>query len=196
MKNFMPSVSQELLLSIANGDSIAFSKLFNLYKQPVYSYAVHFTHADFTAEEITQEVFMKIWVSRDKLAALENFEAWLMTVTRNCCFNQLKKMANELKLKKGISASITETTESIDIDQYIFEKENQHLLALALEQLSPQQKIIFKLSREKGLKNGEIACELNLSPNTVKAHMVSALKKIRDYFETHPISIIILVAGA
>jgi RNA polymerase sigma-70 factor (ECF subfamily) len=61
-----------------------------------------------------------------------------------------------------------------------------------LEGLSPQQRLIFNLNREKGLKNSEIAQKLNLSPNTVKTHMVSALRRLKEYFESHPISVIIL----
>jgi RNA polymerase sigma-70 factor (family 1) len=192
MRNLTQPVSGELFLSIANGDEAAFCSLFNQYKQPIYSYSFHFTHSAFFAEEITQEVFMKTWISREKLPELENFDAWIMTVTRNSCFNYLKKTANELKLKKKLSDEETDSTGNID--QYIFEKENQYLLAQALELLSPQQRLVFTLNRDKGLKNHEIAEQLNLSPNTVKTHMVSAIRRIREYFETHPISIIILLA--
>lgn len=193
MKNFTQPVSKDLLASVANGDEAAFSSLFNQYKQLIYSYAFHFTHSAFYAEEITQEVFMKTWINREQLAEIENFDAWIKTVTRNSSFNYLKKIANELRLKKSVSESDTEATDNID--EYIFEKENQYLLARALETLSPQQRLIFKLNREKGLKNHEIAEQLNLSPNTVKTHMVSALSRIREYFEAHPISIIILLAS-
>ncbi|HMO62415.1 MAG TPA: RNA polymerase sigma-70 factor [Ferruginibacter sp.] len=191
MNQFPNPLSKGVLTDIANGDEAAFCTLFRTYKQPVYNYSRHFTHTDFTAEEVTQEVFMKIWIHREKLPQLDNFDAWLMTVTRNCCFNQLKKAANELKLKTNLSFS-----EAIEnVDQYIFEKENRHLLEKALEQLSPQQKKIFMLSRENGLKIHEIASQMQLSSNTVKVHLSLSLRKIRAYFEAHPASAIILLAG-
>jgi RNA polymerase sigma-70 factor (family 1) len=181
----------DLLMSIARGNEDAFRSLFVLLRDKVYSYSFHFTRSVFTAEEITQEVFLKIWVNRESLPEINSIEAWIVTVTRNLCFNQLKKKALEQKIKNSIINSEAEGEENVD--NYIFYKDQLKRLGEAIEQLSPQQRLIFRLNRDQGMKNEEIARQLNISTNTVKTHMVTALRKIRLFLETHPASIIFLI---
>ena len=181
----------DLLMSIARGNEEAFRSLFVLLKDKVYSYSFHFTRSVFTAEEITQEVFLKIWVNRESLPEINSIEAWVVTITRNLCFNQLKKKALEQKIKNSFINAETEGEENVD--NYIFYKDQLQRLGEAINQLSPQQRLIFRLNRDQGLKNEEIARQLNISPNTVKTHMVTALRKIRLFLETHPASIIFLI---
>ena len=181
----------DLLMSIARGNEEAFRSLFVLLKDKVYSYSFHFTRSVFTAEEITQEVFLKIWVNRESLPEINSIEAWVVTITRNLCFNQLKKKALEQKIKNSFINAETEGEENVD--NYIFYKDQLQRLGEAINQLSPQQRLIFRLNRDQGLKNEEIARQLNISPNTVRTHMVTALRKIRLFLETHPASIIFLI---
>ena len=183
MKNVNDHIEPGILLSIAAGNSDSFRILFEKYKQVIYGHALHFTQSTTVAEEITQDVFMQCWTKKDELPAIENFEAWMFTITKNLCFNYLKKLAREYEFKKRVARAGQE--ENAPIESYIAVKEQQALLQRALNHLSPQQKLIFKLNREVGLKNSEIATQLNLSPNTVKTHMVSALRSIRFYFHQH-----------
>lgn len=181
----------DLLTDVAEGNQQAFCKLFEEFKGKVYSYSCYFTHSPVTAEEITQDVFMKIWAGRESIAGIENIEAWISTITRNLCFNYLKKIALDKRLFRAMANK--EAVSEENVDQYILYKDQLSLLGEALAQLSPQQKLIFSLNRDQGLKNEEIARQLNISPNTVKTHMVSALRKIRRFLKTHPASIIFLV---
>jgi RNA polymerase sigma-70 factor (ECF subfamily) len=181
---------EQLTADIARGNADAFTTLFNHYKHKVYAYARHFTHSDAIAEEVTQEVFLKVWLNRKKLADVTNIEAWLCVLARNTCFNYLKKLANERKMKTAVAASAATADEPVN--HYVNYKDQLNTLQLAMEQLTPQQRTIFRLNREQGLKNEEISRQLNLSPNTVKTHMVSALRKIRQFFETHPVSLFLL----
>jgi len=173
----------ELLANLANGDEQAFTQLFDRYKNNIYGHAVHFTQSAFIAEEITQDVFLKLWLHKESVTEINNLEAWLFTITKNCCFNHLKKIAREHRLKNSLAQEIEqmdETTES-----YLAVKEQQNLLQQAIDHLSAKQKLVFKLNREGGMKNAEIAEQLNISPNTVKTHMVGALRSIRLFFKTH-----------
>lgn len=181
----------DLLMSIAHGNEDAFRSLFVLLRNKVYSYSFHFTRSVFTAEEITQEVFLNIWVNRESLPEINSIEAWVVTITRNLCFNQLKKKALEQKIKNSFINAETEGEENVD--NYIFYKDQLQRLGEAINQLSPQQRLIFRLNRDQGMKNEEIARQLNISPNTVKTHMVTALRKIRLFLETHPANIIFLI---
>ena len=188
MKIAATNLGHDLLVNIARGDQQAFCRLFEAFKTKVYSYSYHFTRSAFSAEEISQEVFLKIWTGRESIAAIENIEAWISTMTRNLCFNYLKKIALEKRLSHAIADKAAESEENVE--QYISYKDQLSRLGEALDQLSPQQRLIFRLNRDQGLKNEEIARQLNISPNTVKSHLVSALRKIRHFLEAHPAHIV------
>ena len=174
---------QELLLSIANGSEAAFCRLFDRFKNTIYGHALYFTRSVFIAEEITQEVFLKCWLKKASLPEINNIEAWLFTLTKNRCFNYLKKMAREQRLLDSIAQTGEQADENIE--SYLAVKEQQGILTQAIGHLSDKQKLVFTLNREAGMKNAEIAQQLNISPNTVKTHMVSALRIIRLFFKTH-----------
>lgn len=176
-------LNQDWIINIANGDQEAFSHFFHALKNKIYSFSYSFTHSAEAAEEITQEVFIKVWTNRESLPQIENVDAWLSTVTRNLCLNYLKKLALERKTKE-VFRKEKEPVEQ-NVDQYLSYKERVTQVAEAVDQLSPQQRLIFTLNRDKGLKNEEIAHQLNLSPNTVKTHMVTALRKIRSFLESN-----------
>lgn len=183
MRSTVQIFNRDWLDDISNGDQEAFRRFFNAFKNKIYSFSFSFTKSAEIAEEITQDVFIKVWTSRQSLAEIENMDAWLSTVTKNLCFNYLKKQALERKV-----ASVLQQKQPLsdqNVEQYLSYKEKVIQVAEAVDQLSPQQRLIFSLNREKGLKNEEIAHQLNLSPNTVKAHMVSALRKIRSFLESH-----------
>lgn len=174
---------RDWLDGIVSGDQEVFSHFFHAFKNKIYSFSYSFTHSTEVAEEITQDVFIKVWANRESLPQIENIDAWLSTITRNLCLNYLKKLALERKTKEVLRKEGKNIDQNVE--QYLSYKERVMQVAEAVDQLSPQQRLIFSLNREKGLKNEEIAHELNLSPNTVKTHMVTALRKIRSFLESH-----------
>src|SRR5678810_238059 len=88
----MPNNEKELLALIAKGDEIAFSKLFLQFKDRIYSIAFKLTKSTIAAEEIVQEVFLKIWLKRANLTDIENFSAYLFIITRNDVYKSLKQI--------------------------------------------------------------------------------------------------------
>ena len=183
MKVVNDNNEHNLLRSIAGGSESAFTQLFDRYKNDVYAHALHFTQSVPAAEEITQDVFLKCWMKRASLPEIINLQAWLFTVTKNGCFNYLKQMARQQRL----SHSLAEVDEPADenIESYLAVKEQQDLLQQAIEHLSDKQRLVFGMNRDRGMKNAEIAEQLNISPNTVKTHMVSAIRSIRLFFKAH-----------
>jgi RNA polymerase sigma-70 factor (family 1) len=182
MRNTAQIFDNNWIGDISRGDQEAFTLFFHAFRNRVYSFSFSFTRSAEVAEEITQDVFIKVWTNRESLNQIENIDAWLSTITRNLCFNYLKKLALERNAKQQIKPqSISEQ----DVDQYLLYKERRIQVSEAVDQLSPQQRLIFSLNRDQGLKNEEIARQLNLSPNTVKTHMVTALRKIRSFLQSH-----------
>lgn len=182
----------KLLKTIAEGDRKAFRKLFNLYKDQVYAYAMHFTRSQTHSEEIVQEIFLKLWLHKETLAQIDNFEAWLRTITRNLCFDYLKKLAREQALKQKLGTTLNKSDENVEFSLICNQYEN--LMHQALELLPPQQKRIYTLSFYQGKKQDEIAGSLHISRNTVKVHLSKARAAVRQYLATHidPYCILIL----
>lgn len=168
----------ELLARIAKGDEKAFEAIFHHYRRRVYAYAYHLSGSSEQADELVQDVFLKVWLHRDKIPHVLRFDNWLFTIARNQVFDMLKNMARETSLKRqmaGIQAADANPTE-----EKIRIRENEEQLQRALDQLPPRQKLIFTMSRHQGMKHEEIATHLHISRHTVKTHLVQALKTLKD----------------
>jgi RNA polymerase sigma-70 factor (ECF subfamily) len=176
----MPAV-EELLPKLAAGDEHAFSLLFKLYWRNVYVVALDFTKSEVLAEEITQDVFLKIWQHRDDLSSIRKFDDYLFIVARNHIYNVLRKKSTESAFIEHLEAHFLET--SYLSDQGICFKETRDLIDAAVELLPPQQRAVFLLSRNEGLNHNQIAEKLGISTGTIKSHMNRALHSIRAYLQ-------------
>ena len=168
----------ELLVRMAEGDEKAFGLLFHHYRQRIYSYAFHLFGNGGLADELVQDVFLKVWLSRDKVRHVLRFDSWLFTIARNQVFDTLKLLAKEDSARKQMASLLH--SDSVTVEDQLLTKENEKRLEDALSRLSPRQKLIFTMSRHQGMKHEEIATRLNISRNTVKTHLVHALKTLRD----------------
>ena len=173
------------------GDENSFRELFRLYKQQVYGYAMHFTHAIAASEEIVQDIFLKLWLHKEDLGEIDDFEAYLYTMTRNLCFDYLKKLAREKALKQELARSASSSED--DVEPSVAYRQYDDLVRKALELLTPQQKKIYTLSFYHGQKHEEIARYLHISRNTVKVHLAKARSAVRNYLAAHLDTTILLV---
>lgn len=172
----------ELLQLAANGGQDAFTELFMQNRHKLFSFLMRLTQSPEATEDVIQDIFMKLWRNKSSLAEIDNFSSYLFRMAQNQCITQFKRMAKETlilsRLASDSSASRSTTEDHIAV------KEVQEQLQQAVAKLTPQQKLVFTLSREKGLKYDEIAAELNISPSTVKNHMIDALRIIRQHFHS------------
>ncbi|HEY0669741.1 MAG TPA: sigma-70 family RNA polymerase sigma factor [Sphingobacteriaceae bacterium] len=173
---------KSLLIQAAEGDEMAFTQLFNSSHQELGDYMFALTKSMISAEEIVQDVFIKIWEKREQLAFVNNFRAYLFTVSRNYAFNALRQQArNAAKLEKWTHYQMQESsgTDDPDLEEYYV------LIDEAISQLPPQQQKAWFLSRCEGLKHEEIASRLSLSRETVKRHISLASSSIKRYVHVH-----------
>lgn len=186
----LPYDELTLLREVAEGNKSAFREIYVHHHQKLYSFAFFITRSANLAEEITQEIFIKIWMHRLELGGIDNFNAWLKTLVRNHAYTCLHRMA----LEKVILQNIRKTTSGEDnvTDTAILDREYNRLLEKAISNLPLQQKKVFLLSRQEGMKQEAIAQALGLSINTVKNHMKAALRSIRVYLEGHTDAIVML----
>lgn len=182
-----------MLLSIAQGDENSFRTIYDHYRARIFAYAVRLMDTEDAAEEVMQEVFIKVWLNRRELAELEQFGTWLYRVARNTMFDAFRKSERRKTIIAKVGSSSTSISQ-IDADTWLLDKENQVWLKDALQQLTPSQKKVFQLSRQQGLKAEEIARELNISVNTVKKHLVDSLQSLRHYLQKHKQILTIIAA--
>jgi RNA polymerase sigma-70 factor (ECF subfamily) len=181
----------DLLARVAEGDERAFERIFHHYRPKIYSYAYQLFGNIQMADELVQEVFLKVWLNRDKLPHILKFDSWLFIIARNQVFDMLKLLAKETTARRQMARLLDPDANSVE--DHILDKENELRLRHALDHLSPQQKLIFTLSRQQGMKHEEIATQLNISRNTVKTHLVHALKTLRDILHFHSDSALLLL---
>lgn len=130
-------------------------------------------------KDLVQEIFMKLWMKRENLAAVENVSSYLFTIVYRQVYHHFRKLALEKKLvdRLPVLEPVDTTSETVLL------RELKKRISHAVGQLPPQQKAVFSLVREEGLSRTEIADQLKISPNTVKNHLATALKSIRSALE-------------
>lgn len=166
-----------LLLLISEDDELAFRVIFDHYRHKIYSLAFHLTRSRFLSVEIVQEVFIKMWTARKSLPFVQCFRSWLKTVTRNTIKNHLRSLARERHALQEMQ-SIRQAT-ATSPEHAVTDRHYQQALLHAIENLPPQQKKVYQLSRQAGLKNDEIALQMGLSVYTVKEYLSKALQTLR-----------------
>ncbi|MHA4809533.1 RNA polymerase sigma factor [Flavitalea flava] len=168
----------ELLIEISRGNEQSFKDLFYAFKSKLYTYALRLTESKEVAEDIVHDVFFKVWLNKEKLPEIDNINAYLFKATHNLALNGFRRKAKETlvlaELEKKLSIQIDNT------DNKLVLREVKEFIHSAMGHLTPQQRQVFKLSREEGLKQEEIAQQLNISLFTVKKHLTNALNCLRS----------------
>ena len=167
---------------LVNGDEEAFVALYNKYHRKIYYTALKMTQSDDVAQDVTQNVFIKVWETRTKLNPGQNFEAYISIICRNIIFDLFRKATQEEAIKKELQ-QFAEIAESPDDDD--FYETYKNLLDEAIAALPPQRRNIFTLCKLKEKSYDEVARRMNISRSTVQDHIVKANKFIREYLLSH-----------
>lgn len=180
----------ELLLLLQKDDRIAFYNIYERYSKRLYGFVLKFLKNETDAEDIVQEVFVKIWENRKSIDVYSSFESFLFTIGYNATISLLRKRITERKYLEYLR-SIQHFESSPSLLNEIHFNELNHKVQLLLSELTPRQREIFQLSREDGLSHDEIARKLNISLNTVKKHMVNTLSFLKSRLDTRVTSAVL-----
>ena len=165
--------------AFVNGSEGAFSELFRKYYPRLLHFVIKMVKSRHDAEEIVQEVFIKLWNIRHKVNTENSFKSFLFTITRNMAFDYLKKAIRHDELTEALWDKL-ELIKNNTEEAILFE-DCKRITKKAIETLPPRKQLILKLSRENGLTHEEISHRLGISKNTVKNHMIEALKSLKSY---------------
>jgi len=175
------SVEKELFELIAESDEAAFEKIFHTYNAKLLPFVTSITKNREAAEEIMQEVFLKLWLHRTSLTEIENPTAWLIRVSSNLALSYLQRLAIHTKVVKRISGQTSQTDTLVESEMDV-KKIKEHV-AVAVSQLPKNRRQIYNLSREDGLNRRQIAERMGIAESTVKNQLTAALKFIQEYIE-------------
>jgi RNA polymerase sigma-70 factor (family 1) len=173
----------ELLRKVTQGDEYAFNIIYQHYKGLVYSRALYLLRSDLLAEEVLQDVMLKLWKNTAKLNQDTNLAAYLSTLTRNRSFTLLKKEALDAKIDMELGKGWTE--QDTTTEDEILLADTKKILSDGIALLPPQQKLVYELCHMEGLKYEEAAQKMNISTETVKSYMKISLRFLREYLKTH-----------
>ena len=173
---------KQLLALMSNDSEFAFQVIFDRYRDKVYTVAIRALKSPFLAQEIVQDVFIKVWMERKELLEIRSFEAWIYIVSRNHIYNQLRVIARDWKFqtsKLDMSGS-EEMLPEEHLDKKIYVDIHQK----ALSQLSPQQRVAYDLTRIQKLSHQKAAAMMGISPLTLKKHIYRASITIRKFLKS------------
>jgi RNA polymerase sigma-70 factor (ECF subfamily) len=173
---------KELLLQIARGDRVAFKELYTAYFPYVQQYVSLFEPSKTSLDELTQDVFVRIWEKRVRLEGVESFKGYLFLVTRNVVFNFIRALKMRQKVRE-----LDEFTDvgSNELEHELLFKQYYRIAIEAMEKLPPGRRKVLKMSIDDGLSLDEIAVELNITRAGVKKQLYAATAFVRQYLQEH-----------
>jgi RNA polymerase sigma-70 factor (family 1) len=172
------NVTHELLIRLKKGDMLAFDQIYELYSHKLFSFVFRILKDETEADDVVQEVFVKIWESREKLGDYKLLNSYIFTIAYNNSIDLIRKKINNNKYLEHLKISATINFTPSIVSQIEFDELNNEVEKLIVK-LPERQKQVYLLHREEGLTYPEIAERLGISKNTVENHMVKALKYLR-----------------
>lgn len=160
-----------------------FAELFDTYFRPLATYAYRYVNDWQAAEDITQDVFMQLWIKKDAIDFDEPIKPYLYRAVCNKAINHLNSALLRKRIDQPETLDELIDREILNYNQYdtLLEKEIIAQITSCVDTLPPQCKRVFQLSREANLKNKEIASQLNISEKAVEKHITKALTEIREH---------------
>lgn len=168
------SEEKVILKQFKVGDVAAFDRIYHQYSKKLYNFAFGLTKDYDTGVEIVQEVFVTLWERHQQVNTELNFSNYIYTITYNSIRKHFRNKSIETRAKDYL---LTNSSEFIDnTDGVILYNELLDLANKTIERLPPKRKMVYKLSRQEGMRVKEIASKLNISTRTAENHLAKALK--------------------
>jgi len=190
MPSEAPAYEKQLFSRIADGEERAFREVFERYKKPFYAAAIKMTRSAAEAEEIVQDVFVELWQHRASLRQVERPASYLFAMVYHEIAHHFRRQAMERRIKQRVLEKAQPADDSTE--QLLELRDCESSLKVAIEALPPQQQLVYRLSRQEGFSREEIADQLHISPNTVKNHLLKALRELRTRLH-YPLMLLVLL---
>ncbi len=178
-----------LVRSLRKGDVFAYNELFHKYSQKVYNFSVKHLENEEDAKDLVQEIFMKIWDMKKEINEKKSFNAFLFTISLNLIRDYFRK---KVKNRKLVDRWLEETEPYSNSTLLSVEfKSLEKIVSTLVDQLPQKRQMVFRLSRNEGLSNDEIAEKMNIQKKTVENHLNLALNYLRERLQGHSFLVIL-----
>ncbi len=183
------NTDQKLVKTLKKGDVFAFNELFHKYSQKVYNFSIKHLENEEDVKDLVQEIFMKIWDKRKEIDANKSFNGFLFTITLNLIRNYFRKKVKDRKL---VNKWLEETEPYSDSTKLSIEfRSLEKVVNTIVEQLPPKRRMVFRLSRNEGISNDDIARRMNIQKKTVENHLNLALRYLRERLQEQSFLVIL-----
>jgi RNA polymerase sigma-70 factor (ECF subfamily) len=184
----LPCEESRIIQALNEGCERALRYVYDKYSGRIYFLAMKFLKSPEQAQELVQDVFLKLWEKRTELDKDRPIEAWLYTVARNRVINQFKKMAREQVKRVSQPVAEERLQAAEEADGRILERETSYLLQEAIRRLPEKQREVYTLARLEGYSRMEIAEQMQISALTVKTHMSRAVISVKNFLQNKGLS--------
>lgn len=186
MKNEQIYTEQKLVSLLRSGSQFAFERLFENYSQKLYRFSLSYLKSETEAEEIVQDVFLKLWENRDKLRNETSFQSYLFTIAFNDIRKHFNKKAREERYRTEILEFLSDENPAIetnpDFDKLVIKLES------LIDQMPDRRKEIFWKRKKEAKSVKDIASEMSISPKTVENQITEAMNYLKKGFGEDRIS--------
>lgn len=152
------------------------------YRARVYRFIVQFVKNPALAEDLTQDIMLKVWCRHEQLSALKDLDNYILKMAKNHVLDHFKKLAREKNYQESIWHHLQTGTNTIE-NKLVDKDINAHLKTV-IQSLPLRQQEVYILSRQEGLSLHEIASTLGITARTARNHLDRAIKTIRDKMDT------------
>ncbi len=182
------------LTRLRSGEMASFRWVYDVYHEKVFNFCYRLSNDKQVAEEITEDVFVRVWLKRQIIDPNLPLQHLLLKITKDFVWNHLKKQSRVNRHKEQYASEHGEAAIPSVEGNLIF-KDYIDITEAAIEQLPEKRRMVFNLRYKTGWDNNEIAAHLNISEATVRVHLSKATQFLRKYLNGHPEITFFLCAG-
>lgn len=189
MKSIPITIEKELLIGLKCGDKIAFKQLYQIYSGRLASKLIYLLKSEDLAQDILQDVFLKIWINREMIDTELSFGAFLYKIASNLSKNVIRKNVYDQLMRQEVGQE--ELYHPIEEDEDA--EQAKAILDQAMDQLTDRQREVYTLHKLEGLSYQEISEKLNISLSAINHHIQKANKHLKSVLKSRSFEIFILL---
>lgn len=170
---------ENLLIKLKSGDLPAFTYFYNQYSLAILRRFKHMVAIEEVAEELLQDLFLKVWERKEQIDVTRSFQAYLYKIAENMIYDHYRRLKRDTILYHELLAAHGSKFEDMEMD--LQAKEVKRSIEEAIAALPTQQRKIFQMCKIEGKSYEEVSVELGISVATINTHISRGTKKVKDY---------------
>ncbi|SMC96766.1 RNA polymerase sigma factor [Pedobacter africanus] len=183
-----------LLLQLKQGNEPAFNTLYLTYSKPLYKKINRVVKDESVADELLQDLFLKIWEKREDIRPEQSFVSFLHTVANNLVYDYFRKISKDKRLHARLLVNAVDYY--MQTEEALINKETSGMIQEAINSLSESRRKVFILCKIEGKSYQEAADILGITAATVNSHMVNAIRFIKEHlYKKENISAVVVVSA-